>query len=314
MANNIPKISIIIAGATGVGKTSVACTIAERLKGEIISADARQIYSGMVVGTAAPIDEEVPHHLVGVLAPKEKCTAKWWGDEAAILMDNLHRKGLVPIIAGGTGLYIRALVEGLFEGPKADKQIRKELRQRADSENLHEELRNIDPESAERIHPNNTARIIRALEIYYQSGSTMTELFEKTEPPAPDWSFIKYNLVRPREELYYRIERRTEAMFDNGWVSEVRGLLEQGISVEDPGMQAIGYREIVKYIRGAVSLDEVKKSIKKATRNYAKRQLTWFRNRPEFIEIDLSKESDDGAAEKIIEGYREKVEDLNNLA
>lgn len=290
MIENKPKIAIVIAGATGVGKTTVACAVAKRLWGEIISADARQLYRGMVIGTAAPRGKEVRHHCIGVLNPREKTTAKWWADECTRIMGNLYQKGIVPIIAGGTGLYIRALVEGLFDILYSDDSIREELIERANAgENLYEELRDVDPESADRIHPNNTPRIIRALEVYYQSGNTMTELCHSTESPVPDWSFIKYHIIRPRGELYRRIEERTEKMFEDGWIEEVQKLLNSGVKPDDPGMEAIGYRQIHDYIIGKSTLADVKDSIKRATRNYAKRQLTWFRRRPGYAGIDLSK-------------------------
>ncbi len=310
MTEKKPKIAIIIAGATGVGKTTVACAVAERLGGEIISADARQLYRRMVIGTAAPRDEVILHNCVGVLEPREKATAKWWADECAKIMGNLNQKGIVSIIAGGTGLYIRALVEGLFDIPNPDDSIREELIERANAgENLYEELRDVDQESADRIHPNNTPRIIRALEVYYRSGNTMTELCDRTESPVPDWKFNKYHMVRPRGKLYRRIEERTEKMFEDGWIEEVRGLLNSGVKPDDTGMEAIGYREICDYIIGKSTLADVKDSIKRATRNYAKRQLTWFRHRPGYAEIDLSKLDIREVAELIETDYYGKMQE-----
>jgi tRNA dimethylallyltransferase len=306
---------IIIAGATGVGKTSVACAVARRIGGEIISADARQVYKGMAIGTAAPSNEDVPHHLVGVLDPNEQPTAKWWADECARILESLWEKESVPIIAGGTGLYIRALVEGLFESLSGDAGIRTSLKKRIETgEDLHAELERIDPESAVRIHPNNKPRIIRALEVYYSTGKTLTELFGQTESKAKGWEFLKFHLVLPRELLYEKIERRTEDMFEAGWIDEVRELLSSGIASDAPGMEAIGYREICGFLSGEIDIADVKSKIKQATRNYAKRQLTWFRHRPDYCEIDLSKMELIEAVEIILRRYRRKYEGLNNPA
>lgn len=304
---------MIIAGATGVGKTSVACAVAERLSGEIISADARQVYRRMIIGTASPVNEDVRHHLVGILDPNEKPTAKWWADECARTMEELHERGKPPIIAGGTGLYTGALVEGLFDAPPPSPELRRRLRRRAESgEDIHSELKKIDPESAERIHPNNLPRIIRAIEVYHQTGKTLTELFAETEPPAGDWTYLKFHLTRNRGELYERIDHRTEEMFEAGWIDEVEKLLESGVSAESPGMDAIGYRQICDYLRGEMDFDCLKAEIKKLTRNYAKRQLTWFRNKPDFEEIDLSSMRTDEICELLARKYFEKKLEQGN--
>lgn len=313
MTDKIQKIAIIIAGATGVGKTSVACAVAERLSGEIISSDARQVYRGMFIGTASPVNENIRHHLVGILDPNEKPTAKWWADKCARTMEDLHEKGKLPIIAGGTGLYMTALVEGLFDAPPPSPELRKRLRRRAETgEDIHSELEQIDPESAGRIHPNNIPRIIRALEVYHQTGKTLTELFAKTEPPAGDWTYLKFHLTRSREKLYARIDRRTEEMFEAGWIEEVEKLLGSGVSTESPSMDAIGYSQICGYLRGGIDFDELKAEIKKLTRNYAKRQLTWFRNKSDFEEIDLSRMKMDEACELIAQKFFEKKLDQGN--
>lgn len=298
------KTAIIIAGATGVGKTSVACDIAKTLTGEIISADARQVYRGMTIGTAAPVESSIPHHMIGILDPDEKPTAKWWADECAAIMKYLHGSGKVPIIAGGTGLYIRALTDGLFDAPTPNPEIRQKLLDRAETgENLHAELEKLDPTAAMRIHLNNTVRIIRALEVCLSSGIPLSEHFSDTVSPTEDWTFLKFHLTRTRQELYDRIDRRTEAMFREGWIEEVRGLLEIGVTRDAPGMEAIGYREIFDFIHEGGDLDKIKEGIKQATRNYAKRQITWFRHQRGFMEIVLSEESNRVAVKKIISDY-----------
>ena len=300
MADNPPKIAPVIAGPTAVGKSTVAELLAERIGGEIISADARQLYRGMAIGTAAATDSNIPTHLTGVLYPKKRPTAAWWSEHAAEIMREMRSRGKFPIIVGGTGLYIEALTEGIFDAPAADFGFREELQNRAESgENLHAELKKSDPEAAERIHPNNLVRIIRALEIYHITGKPISEHFAATRSPVPDWEFAKFYLTRPREELYDRIERRARQMLESGWIEEVRKLLESGVSPDDPGMEAIGYRQIADYLAGKVPRRETLETIVRETRRYAKRQMTWFRNRSGFSRIDLSKISASAAAERI---------------
>jgi tRNA dimethylallyltransferase len=277
------KKAIVIAGATGVGKSDYAINLALELDTEIISADARQIYRGMVIGTSAPENSPIKHHLVGILDPRERSTAAHWANEAFKILEELHSRGKTPLVVGGTGLYIRALVEGIFAGPGADPEIRNELRRKiADGFDIHAELKRADPISAEKIHPENKIRIIRALEIFYITGKPLSSHFSETRPIAEGWTFSMFHLTRPREELYDRINRRTVAMLANGWLDETRSLLDDGISETAPGFDAIGYREICAHFRGEISFADLTETISRATRNYAKRQITWFRNRKGF--------------------------------
>lgn len=295
MSFNPPKIAIVIAGATATGKTETARLVAHELfsqgfnGAEVVSADARQIYAGMPIGTCAPIETDISHHLVGVLDPRKRCTAFWWGKEAARIIEEIHNKNIVPLIVGGTGLYLKALVEGIFEGPGEDSDLRESLYKRHESgENLYYELAQIDPASAEKIHPKNIVRIIRALEVYYKTGRPISEEFHKAKPLASGWDFLLFRLVLPREELYRRIDERTKKLIENGWIEETKGLLAKGIRPNSPGMNAIGYREICRFLAGEIDRRTLIEDISRKTRNYAKRQMTWFNNRPGFIEIDMS--------------------------
>ncbi|HHS49658.1 MAG TPA: tRNA (adenosine(37)-N6)-dimethylallyltransferase MiaA, partial [candidate division Zixibacteria bacterium] len=281
--------------------TAVGIEIAGRIGGEIISADARQVYAGMPIGTCAPIDEAIPHHLVGYLSPAERTTAFAWAKLAAEHLDDIYRRGKSAIIVGGTGLYIDALTEGIFEAPASDAAIRDSLYARAENaEDLHAQLAEIDPTSADRIHPNNLVRVIRALEVYYTSGKSLTENFEATAVPAEGWKFAKFFLDMDREALYARIEERTRALLSAGWIDEVRRLVLSGNSEDSPGMNAIGYREILRYLRGEITSEELAEEIARKTRNYAKRQITWFSNRGNFQRIDITNTPPADCAESII--------------
>jgi len=302
------KIAIILAGPTAVGKTAVGIALAGSIGGEIISADARQIYRGMTIGTCAPVDPPIPHHLVGDLDPRERSTAFRWAELAVRFMEEINSRGAVPLIVGGTGLYLRAIVEGVFRATAANPKIREELyRSIAEGEDLYERLKKIDPVAAGRIHRNNVVRIVRALEVFYSTGETITENFKKTQSPAAGWDFVKIFLDRPREELYRRIDERTEAMLSGGWIEETRGLIDSGIDESAPGMNAIGYREIAAFLRGEIDRKELFGEISQKTRNYSKRQITWFSNRPDYRRIDLSTVDELAAANGIIDKYRCKA-------
>ncbi len=305
MSTDIPKTAIIIAGPTAVGKTEIAYRVASEVDGEIISADARQIYRGMIIGTAAPANSPIKHHLVGVLDPTERCTAAWWAEKATSLINDIYSRRKIPLIVGGTGLYIRALVEGMFPDASKSPEIRKNLQNKAESGvDLHKELSRVDPETANRIHPNNIVRIIRALEIYYSTGKPVSAHFENTLSPAEDWAFLKFHLTRPREELYERINNRTRQMLDSGWVEEVEALLDSGIPRSAPGMEAIGYREICDFLEGKIEKANLSEIIARKTRNYAKRQMTWFRHRESYEKIVLSSVSVEDCVRQIVTEYR----------
>ena len=278
------KISLlVIGGPTASGKTRLAAELALHCGGEVVSADSMQIYRGMEIGTAKPTPEEtlgVPHHLMDFVEPGQSFSVADYVALARETVGDIHSRGPLPVLAGGTGLYIRSLITNTqFTEADSDPVLRAELAQRAAREGtdaLMRELRSFDPESAQRIEPRNLPRLIRAIELYRTTGVTMTEHLRRSRlAPSPYRVCFLCLGFRDRERLYERINRRVDEMFRRGLVEEARELLET------PGgataMQAIGYKELLPYFRGEISLREAQDTIKRETRRYAKRQLTWFR-------------------------------------
>jgi tRNA dimethylallyltransferase len=304
---------IIILGPTGVGKTGLSILIAKALKTEIISADSMLVYKHMDIGTAKPSAEElraVPHHLINILSPSETFSAGQFKEKATELIDSLHAKNKIPVIAGGTGLYIRSLTKGLFEGPGADDSLRKTLKQEAETEgsdHLYEKLTAIDPESARKINKNDTRRLIRALEVSLRSEKGISELRKQSTLPL-HYDFIKIGLTRDRKELYPMIEERVDRMMQSGLLEETKRLL-----TFNPGrtaLQALGYKEILLHIQGNADLEESIRLIKKHTKEYAKRQFTWFKKEPSVHWVDITGIHD---REEIYAAVLNKVEILKNL-
>jgi len=284
------KSVIILLGPTGVGKTGASLLLAKKLDTEIISADSMQIYRRMDIGTAKPTVSEraaVRHHMIDVADPSDSFSAGRYVEAIVSVIDDLHARGKVPLITGGTGLYIKAITRGIFSGPSADWQLRDRLLEdeRENPGILYDSLVHADPDSASRIEKNDTRRIIRALEVCRNSSGTMSEMQEKFTSPLP-YSFIKIGLTRERGELYAMIDRRVDAMLSDGLLDEVTGLLSS-----NPGqtpMQAIGYKELTAYIRGEVPFPEAVRLIKRNTRRYAKRQFTWFAKEAGIKWIDVT--------------------------
>ena len=276
-----PKI-IVICGPTGIGKTSVAVELAEKLGGEIISADSMQIYRYMDIGTAKPTVAEqarVVHHMVDIIDPDEDFDAVGFAGMAREKVMQLHQAGVLSVVAGGTGLYIKALLQGLFQSNPVDPKIRERLNQEAaesGSRHLHERLQQVDPDTADRLHPNDTYRIIRALETIESTGRSISDHHQahgfKDEP----FNALKIGLQMDRQMLYDRIDRRVELMIEAGLVDEVKNLLSRGFSADLKSMQSIGYRHMVDFIEGRLSWDECLRTLKRDTRRFAKRQFTWF--------------------------------------
>ena len=272
---------LAVVGATAVGKTGAAIRLARDLGGEVVSADSRYLYRGMDIGTATPSEAEmagVPHHLISFLEPDEPYSLALYQRDAYRAIDAVMARGRVPILAGGTPLYVRAVLEGwrIPEVPP-DPALRAALEERAQVEGpgaLHRELSRVDAAAAARIPASNVRRVIRALEIYQQSGRPMTELEGRAPPP---YRTLLLGLRLPREELYRRIDGRVEEQLAGGLVDEVRRLLEQGISPVAPAMSSIGYPEIVAYLEGRLSLPEAAAAIRHHTHRYARHQLTWLR-------------------------------------
>jgi tRNA dimethylallyltransferase len=276
---------LIVAGPTATGKTKIAIELALRLGAEIISADSMQIYRYMDIGTAKPSPEErkrVPHHLIDLVSPAEPFTVADYQRFFQATCEELRQKGVLPLLTGGTGLYIRAVTRGYnFPGPPVNRELRASLLREAQErgkEEMHRRLAVVDPESAGRIHPNDLKRVLRALEVYLTTGVPISSCQKEEETLAEDIIYI--GLTRDREELYQRIELRVDLMIAQGLLEEVRNLLAMGFGPELQSMQGLGYKELVPVVKGETTLAEAVKLLKKRTRNYAKRQMTWFRKEP----------------------------------
>jgi tRNA dimethylallyltransferase len=303
---------IILLGATAVGKTGAAILLAKALRTEIISADSMQIYRHMDIGTAKPSPaelKEVKHHLIDILLPKESFSAGLFRDNAVKILGELHKKNRIPLIVGGTGLYIKTLTRGLFEGPSADWKLRDELleAERAHGKGyLHEYLKRLDPEAAGKIEPNDARRIVRAIEVSLKDDK-ISEHQRSYTKPAP-YNFIKIGLTRDRKELYRLIDERVDKMMRDGLFEETERLLKLNPSAT--ALQSLGYKEIGSYIAGEVSLVDAVELIKQRTRNYAKRQMTWFRKEPDIIWIDVTGIAE---AEKVFAKILNEVEIIKKL-
>lgn len=274
---------VVVAGATASGKTALAVELCRRLGGEIVSADSMQIYRGMPIATAAPSAEELAaarHHLVGILEVGETFSVADWAALARETVSELHERGVLPIAAGGTGLYLSALMDGTaFESFPGDTALRTQLERRAREEGgavLHEELRRLDPVLAQRLHPNNVGRVIRALEVTLSTGTPMSEHQRRASAGDGDYTVCALALgFRDRAAMWERIDRRVDAMLEAGLVEEARAVRERGAG--RTAAAAIGYKELLPYLRGECTLPEAVSLIKLRTRQYAKRQLTWLR-------------------------------------
>jgi len=266
-------------GPTAVGKTPVAVEIARRFGGEVVGADSMQVYRHMVIGTASPTSDEmrgVVHHLVGMIEPAEPFTAADWLERATAAVRDIVSRKMLPVVAGGTGLYFRALFDGLFEAPHPDPELRESLAERAGREDLYPELKRSDPEAARNIHPNDTYRIKRALEVYYQTGVPISEHWRNQRPPEK-YDDLRIGLKLPRAELHRRIDERVRKMIESGLVDEVERLMEMGYARDTWPMRHFGYRYAWAYIVGEMELEEATGLLARDTRRYARRQLTWFR-------------------------------------
>lgn len=278
---------IVLLGPTAVGKTAASLLLARRLETEIISADSMQVYRGMDIATAKPTPQEralVRHHLIDVVEPSERFSAGQYLAEARAVIEGLHERGMVPLVVGGTGLYVAAMTRGLFEAPEADERLRARLHALPAGE-LRSRLLRVDPEAAEEIESTDVRRMVRALEVYELTGEPITALRRRSTNPLP-FEFIKLALTRDRQELYDMIEGRVEAMLQEGLVQEARQVLA-GAPCET-AMQAIGYKEIARYLQGLCPLDEAVELLKRNTRRYAKRQMTWFRKEESLRWVDVS--------------------------
>ncbi len=281
---------IILLGPTGVGKTTVSIALAKSLKTEIIGADSMQIYRYMDTGTAKPTLEErslVKHHMIDIVDPWKAFSTGKYIQAVVPIIEELHGKGKIPLVVGGTGLYIKAMTRGIFSGPSADWSLREELlfMEREENGILHNLLKDLDPEAALRITPNDTRRIIRAVEVFIKSSSSISEMQKKLTMPLP-YEFVKIGLKKDRKELYRIIEKRVDEMIKRDLIEEVKHLLE--MNPDRTPMQAIGYKEILLHLRGDISPEEAAKLIKRGTKRYAKRQVTWFKKEEGINWIDIT--------------------------
>ena len=290
---------VCIVGPTASGKTSLSIALAKQLNTEIISSDSMQLYRGMDIGTAKPDMEErdgVVHHMFDVAQPGEDFSVARYQEMADACAQSILARGKVPIVCGGTGLYLNALIEGnVFSGDETSSELRKQLWAEAEREGahaLHERLRQVDPESAERIHENNVKRVIRALEVYEQTGMTIGAFNAAHKPPEPRYDAILLALCpTDREILYERINRRVDQMMEQGLLEEASRLYSDGC-LTGTAAQAIGYKELVPYLDGQAALEDCVEDLKRASRNYAKRQLTWLRRdkRVQWLYYDSAEE------------------------
>ena len=277
-------------GPTAVGKTQVSLKLADTLHGEIASLDSRQVYRYMDIGTAKPTKREmkkVAHHLIDIVYPDEKFTAADYGRNGRETVKEIIERKKQPIVVGGSGLYLKALIEGFFsygsktgEGPRADERLRERLRKeesRFGPYHLFEKLKEVDPKAAQKIHPNDSVRIIRALEVYELTGKPISSLQEKGDYEPFERDFIKVGLSLDRKKLYERIDQRVEKMISKGLLDEVKGLKEKGYSRELKAFKTVGYQELFSHLEGEMDFPSAVERIKLNTRRYAKRQLTWFR-------------------------------------
>lgn len=284
---------IVLVGPTASGKTTVAIDLAQKIDAEIISADSRQFYNMMEIGTAKPTSAELQqakHHFVDFLSLDAEYSAGDFSRDARQLIAELRTNRKNVIVAGGSGMYIAALLDGFFAPIAKEKTLQKKLKKRAQEEGsgtLHEELQQVDPERAAELHPNDAHRIVRALEVYYATGQKISSLRSKPRVPA-EFPFAVFGLNWDRENLYKRIEDRVEAMLAAGLQKEVEEILASGINSNANALQTVGYKEMILHLRDKISYEEMVEKIKQHTRNFAKRQITWFRKdeRVQWIDVD----------------------------
>ncbi len=284
---NPPKI-IVICGPTGIGKTSTAIQLSQEFSGEIVSADSMQVYRKMDIGTAKPTQTEqelVPHHMINVVHPDELFDAAAFTKMADSIIRSIIQRNRLPFVVGGTGLYIKALIHGLFRTRPAETGVISRFRKESDqfgSEALHKQLAECDPQAAARIHPNDAFRIIRALEIFEATGRPISVHHDQHRFSEKKYHALKIGISCERETLYDRINQRVDVMLDQGLLGEVEQLLKKGYSADLKSMQSLGYRHMTAYLAGKTTWDETVNTMKRDTRRYAKRQLTWFKADPEI--------------------------------
>ncbi len=280
----LPLVAIV--GPTAAGKSALAVKLAERLGGEVVACDSTQLYRGFDIGTAKPTYSErrgIPHHLIDVLGPKDDATAGGYRQLALRTLGDLRERKRLPVFTVGTGLYLRALLEGLADVPQRSEELRERLRASAEEHtpgHLHRVLKRLDPEAAGKIAPADEQKLIRAIEVCLLTSKPISEVHRTGRVPLEGWRVLKVGLMPPREKLNEHIHARTDAMLEQGWMREVQALLESGLSEDAKPFDFIGYRELLAVLRGEMTSEQARAAIQQATRRYAKRQLTWFRKEP----------------------------------
>ena len=298
---------VVILGPTAVGKTRISIKLAKKIKGEIISADSMQVYKMMDIGTAKPSLDEmegIKHHLIDIIYPDKQFSVVAYQKRAYESIEKVTSKNKIPIIVGGTGLYLNSIIYNVkFSEASENIELRdkllKEVKNKG-NEFIHKELEKVDPTAAQRIHTNDVKRIIRAFEIYEYNRTSKTKNQEQQKKSPAKYDFIIIGLTMGREIIYKRINERVDIMFERGLVKEVKNLIKRGYGMHNTSMQALGYKEVALYLKGLLTFDEVRELVKKRTRQFAKRQMTWFKRIENIQWLDINKLSDDEVMEKIL--------------
>lgn len=314
-ASVLPLVAVV--GPTASGKSALGVWLAEQFGGEVLACDSTQLYRGFKIGTAQPSVAErrgVPHHLVDTLTPREEATAGGYRQIALAVLEDLRRRGRLPILTVGTGLYLRALLEGLAEVPQRSEELRARLRSSAGNRApgyLHRLLKRMDPETAGKIASADEQKLIRAIEVCVLARKPVSEVHRTGRKPLEGWRPLKIGLMPPREALYERIHARTDAMLSQGWLEEVSGLMASTLPENAKPFDFIGYRELRQVLRGEKKLEEARAAIQQATRQYAKRQLTWFRKEANIHwlagfgdDLDLQREAMEWLRQQGLSGSR----------
>lgn len=301
---------IVIVGPTCSGKTNLSIKIAQLIPSEIISADSRQFYKYLDIGTAKPSKDQlnkIPHHLIDFLDPSDNYNVSRFENDAELKIEEIFKRNITPIILGGSGLYIKALIDGIFDSADTDENYRSELlkkRKEFGNEFLYEELKKVDPVSASKMLPQNWKRVMRALEVFHTTGEPIWKHHQKqSSSKEMKYNFFQFGLNWDRKILYENIDRRVDEMIENGFVSEVNNILKMGYDKNLNSLNTVGYKEIIQYLDGEISLERAIELIKRNTRHYAKRQITWFRKDKRIQWFDVESANDlDKIAEEIVKG------------
>jgi tRNA dimethylallyltransferase len=301
---------VVILGPTASGKSALAVALAQRFSGEIVSCDSVAVYRHFDIGTAKPSREQraaVPHYLIDVAEPDEPFTAGEYSRQARAAIGEIAARGKLPIVVGGTGLYLRALLEGLFSGPQRSEELRERLRAR-DSRHLHRVLTKLDRKAADVIHPNDAPKLIRAIEVCLASRSKMSELWQQRgREPLVGYLILRIGLNPARVKLYERINLRAQQMFEDGLVEETKALIERYRDKKVGALDSLGYRQGGQFLRGELSMEEAISAAQQGHRNYAKRQMTWFRREPEVTWVDGFGDEVGNDAAGLIEGLLDEL-------